>query len=191
VLGNWAPIVATPNVVTKFHLTWSLGLTSETGFIIAFLAGVFVGNFMLGLTKQLKEALRPEMYIKIATIILGTELRVKAVDAMGPGSSVIFLDRCAIVEGYLIFWALVYFVVARKYFKFSREGSVSLASGISICGISAAIATGGAVHARPLVPIMVFLLLLVFICTERLLLPFVAQMGLSGELMVAGSLDGP
>jgi len=65
VLGNWAPIVATPNVVTKFHLTWSLGLTSEAGFIIALLAGIFVGNFMLGLTEQLKEALRPEMYIRL------------------------------------------------------------------------------------------------------------------------------
>ena len=56
--------------------------------------------------------------------------------------AVIFRGFCAIVEAYLIYWALVYFV-ARKYFGFSREWAAPLASGISICGVSAAIATGG------------------------------------------------
>ena len=117
---------------------------------------------------------------------LGAELGVKAVDAMSLTSSIIFRGLCAIVEAYLIFWALVYFV-ARKYFKFSREWSAPLASGISICGVSAAIATGGAIRARPLVPIMVSSLVVVFTCTEMLVLPFVAQIGLSGEPMVAGA----
>jgi uncharacterized membrane protein YadS len=129
------------------------------------------------------------MYIKIAVVILGAELGVKAVDAMSLASSIIFLGLCAIVEAYLIFWALVYFV-ARKYFKFSREWSAPLASGISICGVSAAIATGGAIRARPLVPIMVSSLVVIFTCTEMLVLPFVAQIGLSGEPMVAGAWMG-
>lgn len=189
VLGSWAPIAATPDIQAKFHLTWSLGLTGEAGFIIALLAGIFVGNFLPGVAKGLTEALLPEMYIKIAVVILGAELGVKAVDALGLASTIIFRGLCAIVEAYLIYWALAYFI-ARKYFKFSREWSVPLASGISICGVSAAIATGSAIRARPVVPIMVSSLVVVFTCIEMLILPFAAQWGLSDEPMVAGAWMG-
>jgi len=187
--GSYAVIAATPDTMAKFGLTWSMGLTGEAGFIIALLAGIFVGNFTPGFAEELKEALRPEMYIKIAIVILGAELGVKAVDALGLASSVIFRGLCAIVEAYLIYWALVYYV-ARKHFKFSREWSAPLASGISICGVSAAIATGGAIRARPIVPIMVSSLEVVFTCIEMLILPFAAQWWLSGEPMVAGAWMG-
>ena len=187
--GSYAVIAATPDTMAKFGLTWSMGLTGEAGFIIALLAGIFVGNFTPGFAEELKEALRPEMYIKIAIVILGAELGVKAVDALGLASSVIFRGLCAIVEAYLIYWALVYYV-ARKHFKFSREWSAPLASGISICGVSAAIATGGAIRARPIVPIMVSSLVVVFTCIEMLILPFAAQWWLSGEPMVAGAWMG-
>ncbi|WP_243361378.1 putative sulfate exporter family transporter [Fundidesulfovibrio terrae] len=188
-LGNHAVIAATPNELAKYKLTWSMGLTGEAGFIIALVAGIIVGNFFPGVADSLKEALRPEMYVKIAIVILGAELGVKAVDALGLASSVIFRGLCAIVEAYLIYWALVYFV-ARKYFKFSREWAAPLASGISICGVSAAIATGGAIRARPVVPIMVSSLVVVFTCVEMLILPFVAQWGLSTEPLVAGAWMG-
>ncbi len=189
VVGHYAWIAATPDTRAKFHLTWSLGLTGEAGFILALIAGIIVGNFMPGISEKLKEALRPEMYIKIAIVIMGAELGVKSVDALGLASSVIFRGLCAIVEAYLIYWALVYFI-ARKYFKFSREWAAPLASGISICGVSAAIATGGAIRSRPVVPIMVSSLVVVFTCIEMLILPFVAQWGLSGEPMVAGAWMG-
>jgi len=188
-LGNYATIAATPDTLAKFNIKWSLGLTGEAGFIVALVAGIIVGNFFPKLADQVKEALRPEMYVKIAIVILGAELGVKAVDAIGLASSVIFRGLCAIVEAYLIYWALVYYV-ARKYFKFSREWSAPLASGISICGVSAAIATGGAIRARPRIPIMVSSLVIVFTCIEMLILPFVAQWGLSSEPMVAGAWMG-
>ena len=188
-LGSYAVIAATPDVMAKFNLKWAMGLTSEAGFIIALLAGIFVGNFMPGFAAWLKEAVRPEMYIKVAIVVLGAELGVKSVDALGLASTVIFLGLCSIVGAYLIYWALAYFV-ARKYFKFSREWAAPLASGISICGVSAAIATGGAIRARPIVPIMVSSLVVVFTCVEMLILPFAAQWGLSGEPMVAGAWMG-
>lgn len=187
--GSYAVIAATPDTRAAFHLSWSMGLTGEAGFIIALVAGILIGNLTPGLAEKFKEALRPEMYIKIAIVILGAELGVKSVDALGLASSVIFRGLCAIVEAYLIYWALVYFV-ARKYFKFSREWAAPLASGISICGVSAAIATGGAIRSRPVVPIMVSSLVVVFTCIEMLVLPFVAQWGLSGEPMVAGAWMG-
>ena len=85
-----------------------------------------------------------------------------------------FRGLCAIVEAYLIYWPIVYFV-ARRYFGFSREWAAPLASGISICGVSAAIATGSAIRARPVVPIMVSSLVVIFAVVELLFLPFVAQ----------------
>jgi uncharacterized membrane protein YadS len=84
---------------------------------------------------------------------------------------------------------VVYFV-ARKWFGFNREWAAPLASGISICGVSAAIATGGAIRARPLVPVLVSSLVVVFAVIEVLILPFLAQTFLSGEPLVAGAWMG-
>ena len=94
-------------------------------------------------------------------------------------------DRLA----YLIFWPIVYYV-ARRYFGFSREWAAPLASGISICGVSAAIATGGAIRARPIVPVMVSSLVVIFAVVELLILPFVAQHFLYQQPMVAGAWMG-
>ena len=187
--GNFAYIAVTPDKLQKVGIPWAMGLTGEAGYIIALLAGVFVGNFMPGLVDKMKEACRPEMFVKIAIVIMGAELGVKAGEAMGLASSIIFRGLCAIVEAYLIYWAVVYYV-ARRYFKFSREWAAPLASGISICGVSAAIATGGAIRARPVVPIMVSSLVVVFTCVEMLILPFVAQYYLHQEPMVAGGWMG-
>src|SRR5262249_16337148 len=74
----------------------------------------------------------------------------------------------------------VYFV-ARKWFKFSREWSAPLASGISICGVSAAIATGSAIRARPVVPIMVASLVGVFFVVELLVFAVAAAIVLFSE----------
>jgi uncharacterized membrane protein YadS len=65
-----------------------------------------------------------------------------------------------------------------------------LASGISICGVSAAIATGSAIRARPIVPIMVSSLVVIFSVIELMVLPFAAQHFLYGQPMVAGAWMG-
>jgi hypothetical protein len=49
-------------------------------------------------------------------------------------TSLMFLSLASIIVAYLIFWAVI-------WFKFSREWAAPLASGISVCGVSAAIAT--------------------------------------------------
>jgi uncharacterized membrane protein YadS len=95
----------------------------------------------------------------------------------------------AIIEAYLIYWAVVYFV-ARKWFGFNREWAAPLASGISICGVSAAIATGGAIRARPIVPVLVSSLVVIFAVIEVLILPFLAQTFLWQEPLVAGAWIG-
>jgi uncharacterized membrane protein YadS len=95
----------------------------------------------------------------------------------------------AIVEAYLIYWAVVYFV-ARKYFGFTREWAAPLASGISICGVAASISTGGAIRARPQVAVLVSSLVVIFAVVEVLVLPFLAQTFLSNEPLVAAAWLG-
>jgi uncharacterized membrane protein YadS len=190
VLGNYANIAAnSPGDIKKFGLTWSLKLTGESGLIIALLVGLFISNFMPRFAESLKEAARPEWYIKTAIVILGAGIGVKAVGAMGLATAVMFRGLCAIIEAYLIYWALVYWM-ARKWFGFSREWSAPLASGISICGVSASIATGAAIRARPIVPIMVSSLVVIFAVVELLILPFLAQTFLYQEPLVAGAWMG-
>jgi len=189
IAGSWAYIAATPDKLKSFGIGWSLNLTAEAGFIVALIAGLLIGNFAPGVAAFLAEAIRPELYIKTAIVILGGFLGVTAAEQLGLATSVMFRGLCAIVEAYLIYWALVYFI-ARKYFKFSREWSVPLASGISICGVSAAIATGAAIKARPVVPIMVSSLVVIFAVVELLLLPFIAQTWLFHEPIVAGAWMG-
>ena len=188
-IGHYASIAATPNQLKAFNLTWSLNLTGEAGFIIALLAGLLVGNFFTKFGGILEEGTRPEWFIKTAIVIMGASLGVKAVDALSLASAVLFRGLCAIIEAYLIYWAVVYYV-ARKWFGFSREWSAPLASGISICGVSASIATGGAIRARPIVPIMVSSLVVIFAVVEMLILPFLAQTFLFKEPMVAGAWMG-
>jgi uncharacterized membrane protein YadS len=166
-----------------------MNLTGEAGFIIALIAGLLVGNFMPRLAGWLREATRPELYIKTAIVIMGGTLGLKAAESLGLASKVMFLGLCAIAEAYLIFWALVY-LLARKYFKFSREWAAPLASGISICGVSAAIATGGAIRARPIVPVMVSSLVVVFAVVELILLPWCAKIFLWHEPLVAAAWMG-
>ncbi|MBF0556795.1 MAG: putative sulfate exporter family transporter [Nitrospirae bacterium] len=188
-IGNYAHIAATKNQMAGFKINWALSLTGEAGFVVALIVGLIVGNFFPKLSETLKEAARPELYIKTAIVIMGAMLGLKAAESFTLASAVLFRGLCAIVEAYLIYWAVVYYV-ARKYFKFSPEWAAPLAAGISICGVSAAIAVGGAIRARPIVPIMVSSLVVIFAVVEMLVLPFAAQIFLWSEPMVAGAWMG-
>jgi uncharacterized membrane protein YadS len=188
-VGSWAYIAATPDKRSALRVPWSLSLTNEAGFIIALIAGLLVGNFLPGFAKAIKEAIRPELYIKTAIVMLGGFLGIAALEQRHLATSVILRGICAIIEAYLIYWPIVYFI-SRRYFGFSREWAAPLASGISICGVSAAIATGSAIRARPVVPIMVSSLVVVFAVIELMVLPFAAQHYLSGQPMVAAAWMG-
>lgn len=189
VAGHYAYIAQTPDKREAMGIGWSLGLTGEAGFIVALLAGLAIGNFAPRFASWLKEASRPEWFIKTGIVILGASLGVKAVAASGLVSAIMFRGLAAIIEAYLIYWAMVYFI-SRRFFGFSREWAAPLASGISICGVSAAIATGAAIRARPVVPIMVSSLVVIFSVVELLVLPFAAQAFLSDEPMVAAAWMG-
>jgi uncharacterized membrane protein YadS len=190
IIGSFAYVAAvTPADQQKFGIGWSLKLTNEGGYVVALLVGLIIANFLPRFAEWLKEAVRPELYIKIAIVILGAFLAVTAAGKLTLASSILLRGVAAIIEAYLIYWAVVYYI-ARRWFGFNREWAAPLASGISICGVSAAIATGGAIRARPLVPVMVSSLVVIFAVVEVLILPFLAQTFLWQEPMVAGAWMG-
>jgi uncharacterized membrane protein YadS len=190
VLGSYAYVaVTTPAEMQRFGLSWSLRLTGESGYVIALLLGLAIANLLPAAARWLSAAARPELYIKTAIVILGGTVGIKAAEQLGLASSIMWRGAAAIIEAYLIYWAVVYFV-ARKWFGFSREWSAPLASGISICGVSAAIATAGAIRARPTVAVMVSSLVVVFAMVELLILPVVARTFLGDEPLVAAAWMG-
>ena len=190
VVGNFANFAAvTPAELQKFGISWSLKLTNEGAYIFALISGLVIANVFPRFGEAIKDAVRPELYIKIAIVILGGFFAVTAAGKLSLASALLLRGVAAIIEAYLIYWAVVYFV-ARKWFGFNREWAAPLASGISICGVSAAIATGGAIRARPMIPVLVSSLVVVFAVVEVLVLPFLAQTFLSHEPLVAGAWMG-
>ena len=188
-LGHNAYIAATPEKRSALKISWSLGLTGEAGYLIALALGLLIGNIAPAAAYRFREAARTEWYIKTAIVIIGATLGVKAAEESTRAAAMLFRGLAAIVEAYLIYWALVYFV-ARKWFGFSREWAAPLASGISICGVSAAITTGAAIRPRPIVPVMVSSLVVVFSVIEMVVLPIAAKTFLADEPMVAAAWMG-
>jgi uncharacterized membrane protein YadS len=190
IIGSYAKVAAvTPADFQKYGIGWSLRLTAEGGFIVALAAGLVIANFFPRLADWLSDAVRPELYIKIAIVILGGFLAVTIAGKLSLASSLLLRGIAAIIEAYLIYWAVVYYA-ARKWFGFSREWAAPLASGISICGVSAAIATGSAIRSRPEIPIVVSSLVVVFAVIEVLVLPILAETFLSHQPFVAAAWIG-
>ena len=103
IIGSYAYVAAvTPADQQKFGIGWSLKLTNEGGYVVALLTGLIIANFFPRLAEWLKEAIRPELYIKIAIVILGAFLAVTAAGRLSLASSLLLRGVAAIVEAYLI-----------------------------------------------------------------------------------------
>ncbi|OEU77401.1 MAG: hypothetical protein BA872_06125 [Desulfobacterales bacterium C00003060] len=189
IVGQNAYIAATSLEREKYGIDWSLSLGGAY-YIIALFAGLFLGNLTPKAFRTfLKEAAKPEWFIKVAIVCLGTKLGLKAIEATGFAMHLLFAGCCATIAAYLLFWPLAY-TVCRKIFKLTKEWSACLASAISICGVSASIATGGAIRARPIVPIMISSLVVVFAVSELIILPGLLTKYWSNEPIVAGASLG-
>lgn len=189
IIGQNAYIAATSLERAKYGIEWSLSLGGAY-YIIALFAGLFIGNLTPKKVRTfMREAAKPEWFIKIAIVCLGTKLGLKAIEATGFAMHLLFAGCCATIAAYMLFWPLAY-LVSRKVFKLTKEWAACLASAVSICGVSAAIATGGAIKARPIVPIMISSLVVVFAVSELIILPGLLSSYWSHEPIVAGASLG-
>lgn len=203
-IGNHAFFAATSLDLKKssFPSMFTLSLGGGASFILALIIGLIIGNFFKGLSKFLSEAAKPEWFIKTAIVYLGVKvgyLPIKAAaesEKLGKAVSGLTFElfiagAAATVVAYLIFWPGIY-LISRKIFKLPRKTAAVLGSGISICGVSAAVATGGAVRAKPVVPIMVSALVVVWAVIELVILPgaFTHVWPTTNDPLVAGSAMG-
>jgi uncharacterized membrane protein YadS len=189
IVGQNAHIAATKLEWKKYGIERGLELGGAY-YIIALFAGLFIGNLTPERFRNfVKEAAKPEWFIKVAIVCLGTKLGLKAIEAAGFAIHLLLAGCCATIAAYLLFWPLAY-AVGRKIFKLTKEWAACLASAISICGVSAAIATGGAIRARPIVPVMISSLVVVFAFSELVILPGVLTNYWSNEPIVAGASLG-
>ncbi|MBN1240238.1 MAG: putative sulfate exporter family transporter [Gammaproteobacteria bacterium] len=170
-------------------LSWGLQLGSGAPYLLALLTGLFIGNFAKGFARFLGEAAKPEWFIKAAIVFLGVNLGAMTIEATDFALELVLTGAAATFVAYLFFWPIVY-TMARRLFKLKRDASAVLASGISICGVSAAIATGGAIRARPIVPVTVAMLVVIFAMLELLILPGAYVLLFPDEPIVNGAAMG-
>ncbi len=146
--------------------------------------GLAVGN-LTQLPDWLRAALATELWVKIGLVLLGTTVIFG--DILKAGS-------LGLVQALLVVLSVWYFAYwLAKRLKVDDELTMMLASAVSICGVSAAIATSGAIQGDPKKLSYVISLVLITAIPMMLLMPWAAQgLGLSPEVTGAwlgGTID--
>jgi uncharacterized integral membrane protein (TIGR00698 family) len=106
----------------------------------ALIIGLFISN-VLGVPGWLKPAIMTEYFIKIGLVCMGAEIMFQVVMKAG---AVGLLQALLVV---IVVWFVTYWI-CRKFGLAERFSSI-IATGNSICGVSASIAAGGAVMGDP------------------------------------------
>lgn len=166
------------NYIAGLSAIKTIGLESV---FFAVLIGLLIRN-TIGLPKWLAPAVRSEYYIKAGLVILGSSILFNEIMRAGALGMV---QALIVVLGvwYFSFW------VSTKIFKIDKEMSMLLSSSVSICGVSAAIATSGAIKGDPKKLSFVISLVLIVAIPMMYLLPYLSNwIGLSQE--VAGAWLG-
>ncbi|MFZ2287695.1 MAG: putative sulfate exporter family transporter [Bacteroidales bacterium] len=149
--------------------------------LFSLLLGLIIGN--LGkLPSWLRAGVLTELYVKIGLVLLGATILfndIMSAGAFGLIQAVIVVS----VVWYFAFW------ISRKL-KVDDEFSTMLASAVSICGVSAAIATAGAINGDKKKLSFIISLVLVIAIPMMIFLPIIANwMGLS-EIVTGAWLGG-
>jgi uncharacterized integral membrane protein (TIGR00698 family) len=107
--------------------------------LVALALGLLVSN-TVGTPRWLEPALRVEFYVKTGIVLLGASLPLTLIAWAGP----VAIVQAAIVS--LVTFGTIYLVGVRL--GLDRRFAATLGTGGAVCGVSGAIAAGGAVGAR-------------------------------------------
>ncbi len=152
--------------------------------IFSLAIGLIISN-CFKLPEWFKNALNTELYVKIGLVLLGTTVIFG--DILKAGS-------LGLIQALLVVVSVWYFAywVCRKL-KIDKEMSLMLSSAVSICGVSAAIATSGAIKGDNKKLSYVISLVLITAIPMMIFMPYIAQwLNLSQEVTGAwlgGSID--
>jgi uncharacterized membrane protein YadS len=151
--------------------------SSEVGFVFALIVGILLGN-MSKLPQWLRDSAKGEFFIKTAIVLLGAKILFTTL------ATVILPVLGAVFLAFPVVWILAYFL-SRKIGMDQKFAAV-LSSGVGICGISAAIATAGAIDAPPIYATIVASIIVIFAAIELIVLPWLGGAFFPHNLNAAG-----
>lgn len=168
--------------------TWFGPLAKSVEFPVYAIALGFAFNGILSLMKsreKMSAGFRTEFFIKIGLVLLGTMVNINVILEMG---------LPAIIQAILLITIVFFFTWwFAGIIGLAPHLRALLASALSICGVSAAVAAAGAVHAKKEQLAYVAGLVIVFALPAIFLLPWLAQlMGLSPVVTgawIGGNID--
>ncbi len=149
--------------------------------IFSLLLGLFIRN-VFGIPEWIRGVLNSEMYVKVGLVLLGTTVLFDKLLQLG---AVGILQSVIVVLGvwYFSFW------LCRKM-KIDEEMGMMLSSAVSICGVSAAVATAGAIKGDKTKLSYVVSLVMVVAVPMIFLMPFLAKLIGLDEVMAGAWIGG-
>ena len=152
--------------------------------IFSLLIGLFISN-VFSIPRWLKESLSSELFVKIGLVILGTTVLF---DDLLKAGALGLIQSCVVV---FVVWNFCFWLC--KKMGIDKEMSLMLSSAVSICGVSAAVATAGAIKGDKTKLSYVVSLVLVVAVPMILLMPGLAKLlGLSEDMAgawIGGTID--
>jgi uncharacterized integral membrane protein (TIGR00698 family) len=146
--------------------------------------GLLVGN-LIDLPPWFREALSTELFVKIGLVLLGTSIIFS--DILKAGSLGLIQALVVVVS----VWYFAYWLC--KKFSIDDDLTMMISSSVSICGVSAAIATAGAIKGDTKKLSYVISLVLITAIPMMIFMPMIANyFGFSQEVTGAwlgGSID--
>jgi uncharacterized integral membrane protein (TIGR00698 family) len=173
---TWLALILAGNSAMK-------GLNLEA-VIFSLALGLLIGNAFT-LPSWFRESLSTELFVKIGLVLLGTGVLFS--DILRAGALGLIQALIVVIS----VWYFAYWVC--KKLKIDDELSMMLSSAVSICGVSAAIATAGAIKGDPKKLSYVISLVLITAIPMMLFMPYIAAaFGWSQEVTGAwlgGTID--
>jgi len=150
----------------------------------ALLIGLLISN-TIGVPEWLKSAVKTELFIKIGLVLLGAEILFNVLLSAGA------VGLFEITLGLFIVWYFCYHLAIKM--RMGKSFACVMASATSICGVSAAIAAGGAVKGDPKEVSYTISLVLLFAMPMLVLMPMAARIaGLPAAVTgawIGGTID--
>jgi len=152
--------------------------------IFSLAIGLFIGNFFT-LPQWFKNSLSTELFVKIGLVLLGTAVIF---------SNILEAGSLGLIQALIVVLSVWYFAFwVCKKMNIDKELTMMISSAVSICGVSAAIATSGAIQGDSKKLSYVISMVLITAIPMMIAMPYLAHyMGLSQAVTGAwlgGSID--
>lgn len=152
--------------------------------IFSLLIGLVIGN-TFKLPEWFRSSITSELFVKIGLVLLGTSIIF---------SDILKAGALGLIQALIVVLAVWYFAFwLCKKMKIDEEMTMMLSSAVSICGVSAAIATSGAIKGDNKKLSYIISLVLIVAIPMMIFMPYIAKyLGLSQEVTGAwlgGSID--